>query len=80
MLLVCGASMLVGQVLETHLLPFWWKRLAMLEKSSAKKDYRRSFSAERKTSLEQASFDPSQIRDRFFAKAPLLATSLLPLL
>ena len=36
--------------------------------------------AERQTSLEQASFNGSQISSRVFAKAPLLATSFFSLL
>ncbi len=38
------------------------------------------FLAERQTSLEQASFDGSQVGSRMFAKAPLLPASFLPLL
>jgi hypothetical protein len=36
--------------------------------------------AERQTSLEQASFDRSQVSSRVFAKAPLLPASFLLLL
>jgi hypothetical protein len=36
MTLVCEANILVGQMLETHLLPFWWKRLAVLEEKLSK--------------------------------------------